>query len=161
MFLRSSSSSDQSAKSASRRSRTELRWRCPSALHRGRPIRRFPAGQPNTCNDGVLPPTDFETEFRQGNMRFRIPLQMFGLGIIDGIQDREILDRHNGNGRTAQGAGHGGTPNRSGNDGTITGSAGRRRTSPSPSSPPKPTTWRWASPTTSSPRPPTRSRLHR
>ena len=29
-----------------------------------------------------------------GNTRFRIPLQLFGLGMIDGIQDSEILARH-------------------------------------------------------------------
>jgi hypothetical protein len=54
----------------------------------------FPAGQPNTCTAAALPPTDFETQYRQGNLRFRIPLQLFGLGILDSIQDREILSRH-------------------------------------------------------------------
>src|SRR5689334_2144248 len=37
----------------------------------------FPAGQANTCNNTVLPPIDFDAEFRRGNARFRIPLQMF------------------------------------------------------------------------------------
>jgi di-heme oxidoreductase (putative peroxidase) len=80
----------------------------------------FPAGQANTCNNAVLPPTDFETEFRKGNVRFRIPLQMFGLGIIDGIQDREILGRHDATAALRKELGIGGMPNRSGNDGTIT-----------------------------------------
>jgi CxxC motif-containing protein (DUF1111 family) len=80
----------------------------------------FPAGQPNTCNNAVLPPIDFETEFKKGNLRFRIPLQMFGLGIIDGIQDREIMDRHNATAALRKALGIGGATNRSGNDGTIT-----------------------------------------
>src|SRR5215831_6867147 len=54
----------------------------------------FPAGQGNTCTAEALPPTDFETQFQNGNLRFRMPLQMFGLGILDGIQDSEILGRH-------------------------------------------------------------------
>uniref|UniRef100_UPI001953503F hypothetical protein n=1 Tax=Klebsiella pneumoniae TaxID=573 RepID=UPI001953503F len=45
------------------------------------------------CTASVLPPIDFETQYRNGNVRFRIPLQMFGLGVIDGIQDSEILGR--------------------------------------------------------------------
>jgi CxxC motif-containing protein (DUF1111 family) len=80
----------------------------------------FPAGQANTCTDKVLPSIDFDEEFRKGNTRFRIPLQMFGLGIIDGIQDREILARHNATASLRQQLGIAGIPNRSGNDGTIT-----------------------------------------
>src|SRR5262245_43980212 len=72
------------------------------------------------CTDAQLPPTDFETAFRQGNARFRIPLQLFGLGIIDGIQDREILGRHDATAFLRAALGIGGIPNRSGNDGTIT-----------------------------------------
>jgi CxxC motif-containing protein (DUF1111 family) len=80
----------------------------------------FPAGQTNTCSSAVLPPTDFDAEYRNGNTRFRIPLQLYGLGILDGIQDREILDRHNATAAIRADLGIGGTPNRSGNDGTIT-----------------------------------------
>jgi CxxC motif-containing protein (DUF1111 family) len=80
----------------------------------------FPAGQTNTCTAEDLPPTDFETEFKKGNARFRIPLQMFGLGILDGIQDREILGRHDATAAIRQELGIAGIPNRSGNDGTIT-----------------------------------------
>src|SRR5215470_10479672 len=80
----------------------------------------FPAGQTNTCTAAVLPPTDFETEFANGNLRFRIPLQTFGLGILDGIQDREILGRHAATASIRQELGILGVPNRSGNDGTIT-----------------------------------------
>jgi hypothetical protein len=72
------------------------------------------------CTDVDLPPIDFESEFRRGNTRFRIPLQLFGLGIIDGIQDREILARHAATASIRESLGIGGIPNRSGNDGTIT-----------------------------------------
>jgi hypothetical protein len=80
----------------------------------------FPAGQPNTCNAEALPPIDFEKEFKNGNARFRIPLQLFGLGILDGIQDREILERHRATAEIREELGIHGIPNRSGNDGTIT-----------------------------------------
>ena len=80
----------------------------------------FPAGQANTCTAEVLPPTDFETQFANGNVRFRIPLQTFGLGILDGIQDSEILGRHAATAAIRQELGILGVPNRSGNDGTIT-----------------------------------------
>src|SRR4029077_3102810 len=80
----------------------------------------FPDGQPNTCTAAALPPTDFEKEFRNSNARFRIPVQLFGLGILDGIQDREILARHQATAAAREELGIAGTPNRSGNDGTIT-----------------------------------------
>jgi len=72
------------------------------------------------CTDAVLPPIDFESEFRHGNTRFRIPLQLFGLGIIDTIQDSEILGRHAATAVVRAQLGIEGIPNRSGNDGTIT-----------------------------------------
>jgi hypothetical protein len=80
----------------------------------------FPAGQPNTCTVQALPSTDFETELMKGNLRFRIPTQLFGLGILDGIQDREILGRHDQTALLRNELGILGVPNRSGNDGTIT-----------------------------------------
>jgi hypothetical protein len=80
----------------------------------------FPAGQSNTCTAEALPPIDFETQYRNGNLRFRIPLQLFGLGILDGIQDREILERHKATQEVRENLGIHGVPNRSGNDGTIT-----------------------------------------
>ncbi len=80
----------------------------------------FPVGQSGACTDAELPPTDFEGEYRNGNARFRIPLQLFGLGIVDGIQDREILARHAASSALRAQLGIGGIPNRSANDGTIT-----------------------------------------
>ena len=79
----------------------------------------FPPDQTNTCTLRALPPTDFETQYRKGNLRFRIPTQLFGLGILDGIQDREILMRHQETAEVRRALGIGGLPNRSGNDGTI------------------------------------------
>lgn len=80
----------------------------------------FPVGQQNTCDISVLPPTDFESQLKKDNLRFRIPLQLFGLGILDGIQDGEILGRHNEFETIRLQLGIQGVPNRSGNDGTIT-----------------------------------------
>jgi len=80
----------------------------------------FPPGQLDTCTAALLPQPDFEGEWRKGNLRFRIPLQLFGLGIIDGIQDREILGRHAASAGIRSQLGISGIPNRSGNDGTIT-----------------------------------------
>jgi CxxC motif-containing protein (DUF1111 family) len=80
----------------------------------------FPPWQSGSCTSGELPPTDFETEYRDGNLRFRIPLQLFGLGILDGIQDREILHRHEETAAVRAQLGIAGIPNRSANDGTIT-----------------------------------------
>jgi len=45
---------------------------------------------------------------------------MLGLGLIESIQDREILARHNATAAKSSELGIAGHPNRSGNDGTIT-----------------------------------------
>jgi hypothetical protein len=102
----------------------------------------FPAWQSGTCSAAALPQPDFENEYRRDNVRFRIPLQLFGLGIIDGIQDREILARHQATAAIRAQLGIVGVPNRSGNDGTIARSSRAR-----------PTTLKWASPMICSPRP--------
>ncbi len=80
----------------------------------------FPPWQPGNCTTADLAQPDFESEYRRGNLRFRIPLQLYGLGILDGIQDREILERHRATTAIRAQLGIAGTPNRSGNDGTIT-----------------------------------------
>jgi CxxC motif-containing protein (DUF1111 family) len=81
-------------------------------------VGRTDVGTPN-CTNAVLAPIDFETEYRRGNTRFPIPLQLFGLGIIDGIRDREIIARHDASASVRQQLGNQGMANRSGNDGTI------------------------------------------
>jgi hypothetical protein len=68
----------------------------------------------------ALAQPDFEKQVRQKNVAFRIPLQMLGLGLIDSIQDREILARQAATASDRASLGIGGKPNRSGNDGTIT-----------------------------------------
>jgi CxxC motif-containing protein (DUF1111 family) len=76
-------------------------------------------------NDPTIPhctivQPDFATELAKGNLSFRIPTQMFGIGLIDSIQDREILAHHDATAGRAAALGISGHPNRSGNDGTIT-----------------------------------------
>lgn len=67
----------------------------------------------------TLAQPDFDAEARRGNLAFRIPTPMFGLGLIDSIQDSEILAHKNSNlGRKASLGIHGIT-NNSPNDGTI------------------------------------------
>ena len=63
---------------------------------------------------------DFATEYAKGNLAFRTPLQLFGLGLIESIPDREILARHEATAQHRVAFGIAGHPNRSGNDGTIT-----------------------------------------
>lgn len=82
-------------------------------------VGRSDVGAPG-CTAADLPPTDFETEYRKGNLSFRIPLQMFGLGLIEAIQDRTILSASSATASLRAALGIGGIPNRSGNDGTIT-----------------------------------------
>ncbi len=73
-----------------------------------------------TIPDCALTQPDFSAQYQAGNLSFRIPLQMLGLGLIESIQDREILARHDATAAQRAQLGIGGHPNRSGNDGTIT-----------------------------------------
>ena len=72
------------------------------------------------CTAETLPPTDFETQYRNGNLSFRIPLQTFGLGLIEAIQDRTILETAAATASLRAPLGIAGLANRSANDGTIT-----------------------------------------
>ena len=47
-----------------------------------------------TLHDCELTQPDFEEELENGNLAFRIPLQLLGLGLIESVQDREILRLH-------------------------------------------------------------------
>jgi CxxC motif-containing protein (DUF1111 family) len=82
-------------------------------------VGRSDIGAPG-CNAANLPPIDFETQYRNGNLSFRIPLQTFGLGLIEAIQDQTILGNFASTASLRAPLGIGGAPNRSGNDGTIT-----------------------------------------
>ena len=73
-----------------------------------------------TLTNCQLTQPDFATEYANGNLAFRIPLQMLGLGLIESIQDREILAHQTATATARAALGIGGHPNRSGNDGTIT-----------------------------------------
>ncbi len=73
-----------------------------------------------TLTSCSLTQPDFASQLKAGNLSFRIPLQMLGLGLIDSIQDREILSRFNATASQRAALGIAGHPNRSGNDGTIT-----------------------------------------
>jgi len=72
------------------------------------------------CTAQVLPSTDFEAEYRKGNLSFRIPTPTFGLGLIESIQDQTILANAAATAALRRPLGIAGIPNRSGNDGTIT-----------------------------------------
>ena len=72
------------------------------------------------CTSAVLPYTDFESQYRNGNLSFRIPLQTFGLGLIEAIPDQTILSNAASTAALRAQFGIGGITNRSGNDGTIT-----------------------------------------
>jgi hypothetical protein len=96
---------------------------------------------PTIPNCAIRQP-DFAAELARGNLSFRIPLQLFGLGLIDSIQDREILGRHAATASLRAPLGIEGHPNRSGKT-RSQGSAGRRKTSRSRYSLPKPITWKW------------------
>jgi hypothetical protein len=74
---------------------------------------------PTIASCSIVQP-DFEAELAKGNLSFRIPLQMTGLGLIESIQDREILSHQAATALPRAVLGIGGHPNRSGNDGTIT-----------------------------------------
>ena len=62
---------------------------------------------------------DFNAELAKNNVSFRIPLQLFGLGLIESIEDREILAHHTATRAQRTALGIIGHPNRSENDGTI------------------------------------------
>jgi Di-haem oxidoreductase, putative peroxidase len=69
----------------------------------------------------ALTQPNFAKQLQQNNLAFRIPTPMLGLGLVDSIQDREILRRQALAQQNGAGAlGITGRPNRSGNDGTIT-----------------------------------------
>jgi hypothetical protein len=73
-----------------------------------------------TLTSCSLAQPNFASQLKAGNLSFRIPLQMLGLGLIDSIQDREILSHFNATASQRAALGIAGHPNRSGNDGTIT-----------------------------------------
>lgn len=69
--------------------------------------------------DCTLPQPDFNGAVAQHNIAFRIPLQLFGLGLIESIQDKAILANMNANQTAKRSLGIAGHPNRVPNNGTI------------------------------------------
>lgn len=75
------------------------------------------SGQPQTCQ---LQQPNFARMQQLGNVSFRIPTPLFGAGLIENISDDTIMANQTANAGLKQAFGISGTPNRSGNDGTIT-----------------------------------------
>ena len=79
---------------------------------------------PTPARQGARPPNFHnrisKPSIKKGNLSFRIPLQTFGLGLIEAIQDMTILSNAASTASLRAPLGIGGMPNRSGNDGTIT-----------------------------------------
>jgi CxxC motif-containing protein (DUF1111 family) len=73
---------------------------------------------PFLANCKVAQP-DFNAAIAANNISFRIPLQIFGLGLIESIEDLEIMAQHDATAVRRGNLGIGGIANRSGNDGTI------------------------------------------
>ena len=67
----------------------------------------------------TLQQPDFRHEMQQRNIAFRIPLQLFGLGLIESIQDKAILANLNSSLAAKRALGIGGHPNSVPNNGTI------------------------------------------
>jgi hypothetical protein len=69
--------------------------------------------------DCRLEQPDYPREIARKNVAFRIPLQLFGLGLIESIQDRSILANLKSDRELKRDLGIEGHPNRVGNNGTI------------------------------------------
>ena len=73
-------------------------------------------GDAQSCQ---LQQPNFEQAQAQGNVIFRIPTPLFGLGMIEAISDETIMYNAQVNASLKQRLGISGQPNRNGNDGTI------------------------------------------
>src|SRR5215467_7829163 len=88
--------------------------------------RKDGSGDASSC---AIKQEDFDTQGQKGNMVFRIPTPAFGAGLIESIPDSSILSNlaATANGKATLGIGGRpnrikvtGSPNTSGNDGTVT-----------------------------------------
>jgi CxxC motif-containing protein (DUF1111 family) len=75
---------------------------------------------PAGCTAQVLPQPDFNQAQADNNLTLRIPTPVFGLGLIETISDYTILHSFALTAPLRAALGIRGSPNRSGNDGTIT-----------------------------------------
>jgi hypothetical protein len=101
---------------------------------------------PTINNCGITQP-DFAAQQAAGNLSFRIPLQMLGLGLIDAIQDREILSHRDATATQRAALGITGIQIAVAMMGRLPASAGRRKISRSRCLPARPTTSKWGLPT--------------
>jgi di-heme oxidoreductase (putative peroxidase) len=74
----------------------------------------------STIPNCAITQPNFASQLAASNLSFRIPLQLFGLGLIDSIQDQTILASFNATANQRAALGITGHPNRSANDNTIT-----------------------------------------
>jgi CxxC motif-containing protein (DUF1111 family) len=75
---------------------------------------------PLACTAAVFPQEDFDRAKADNNLALRIPTPLFGAGLVENISDATILASHAASNPQREALGIHGTPNRSGNDGTIT-----------------------------------------
>lgn len=75
-----------------------------------------PSGSAAGCG---IAQENFEAQVSRGNVIFRIPTPVFGLGLIEQIPEKAILANQGSNTQAKRAAGIDGRPNRNGNDGTI------------------------------------------
>jgi len=68
----------------------------------------------------VLAQPNFQKEVAASNVSFRIPTPVFGLGLLEAVDDDDLVANLASNPSGKSGCGVSGTFNRSGNDGTIT-----------------------------------------
>jgi CxxC motif-containing protein (DUF1111 family) len=78
------------------------------------------AGATGTLQTCVLAQPDFNAARHANNISFRIPTPLFGVGLMESISDATILANMAANASDKQAFRIRGTPNRNGNDGTIT-----------------------------------------
>jgi Di-haem oxidoreductase, putative peroxidase len=69
---------------------------------------------------GTLAQPNFDREVAAGNAVFRIPIAVYGDGLVENIDDAAILANSAANAPAKAALGIHGHPNRSGNDGTVT-----------------------------------------
>lgn len=77
------------------------------------------AGRSDVPGSCKVDQPDFEKELRERNLAYRIPLQLFGLGLIESIQDSTIRDNMRDNRDEKRALGIEGRPNINPNTGTI------------------------------------------
>jgi CxxC motif-containing protein (DUF1111 family) len=75
---------------------------------------------PSACTGMVLPQPDFNQAQADNNLALRIPTPVFGSGLIETISDATILQSFADTAASRAALGIRGSPNRSGNDTTIT-----------------------------------------